>query len=398
MRRGLVLLVLAMLCLLAGCTAWMGGSYASVTPHAEGYAQTEPVDTAVASSQSELISVLARLVKNHTDQASVDVSQYEGDLEKELDLAVLEVMETDPVVAYAAEDIRLQQAEVGVRQMVSVEITYSRTQEELQAIQTAWGESGMKSKVTAALERVEPAITLQVTNYQPVNLDLFVRTYYENHLETIMECPQVVVQVYPEQGSERVVEIQFLYSASQETLLQMRQEVQVLLNSAAGYVEGQTSEEIKANRLYAFLRPLFVQSRPSETPVYSLLCVGTGDSRSVAMVYGLLCRRVGLDCQVVSGTSNGREWYWNILRLDGTYYHVDVLSDLETGTLRTRYDEDMEGYVWNTKSCPSCPKPLPPATEETAPPETEETQESRPAEESTAPEEETTEPEETPGE
>ena len=82
------------------------------------------MDTAVASSQSELISVLARLVKNHTDQASVDVSQYEGDLEKELDLAVLKVMETDPVVAYAAEDIRLQQTEVGVRQMVSVEITY----------------------------------------------------------------------------------------------------------------------------------------------------------------------------------------------------------------------------------------------------------------------------------
>lgn len=95
MRRGLVLLALAIVCLLAGCTAWMGGSYASVTPHAEGYAQTEPVDTAVASSQSELISVLARLVQNHTDQASVDVSQYEGDLEKELDLAVLKVMETD---------------------------------------------------------------------------------------------------------------------------------------------------------------------------------------------------------------------------------------------------------------------------------------------------------------
>ena len=116
--------------------------------------------------------------------------------------------------------------------------------------------------MTAALERVEPAITLQVTNYQPVNLDLFVRTYYEDHLETIMECPQVVVQVYPEQGSERVVEIQFLYSASQETLLQMRQEVQVLLNSAAGYVEGQTSEEIKASRLYAFLRPSSFRADP----------------------------------------------------------------------------------------------------------------------------------------
>ncbi len=215
-------------------------------------------------------------MKNHTDQATVDVSQYDGNLEKELDLATREVMETDPVVAYAVEDIRLQQTEVGVRQMVSVEILYSRTQEEIQAIQSAWGESGIKNRVIGALERAEPAITLQVANYQPVNLDRFVRTYYEEHLETIMECPQVVVQVYPDQGSERVVEIQFRYSISQETLLQMRRDVQVLLNSAAGYVEGLTSEQVKANRLYAFLRPLFVQSRPSETPVYSLLCVGAG--------------------------------------------------------------------------------------------------------------------------
>ena len=64
-----------------------------------------------------------------------------------------------------------------------------------------------------------------MANYQPVNLDRFVRTYYEEHLETIMECPQVVVQVYPDQGSERVVEIQFRYSISQETLLQMLGEV-----------------------------------------------------------------------------------------------------------------------------------------------------------------------------
>ena len=256
MRRGLVLLALAIVCLLAGCTAWMGGSYASVTPHAEGYAQTEPVDTAVASSQSELISVLARLVKNHTDQASVDVSQYEGDLEKELDLAVLKVMETDPVVAYAAEDIRLQQTEVGVRQMVSVEITYSRTQEELQAIQTAWGENGIKSRVTAALERVEPAITLQVTNYQPVNLDLFVRTYYEDHLETIMECPQVVVQVYPSREASGWWKFNSCTAPARDPPADAPGGAGAS-ELAAGYVEGQTSEEIKASRLYAFsLRPL----------------------------------------------------------------------------------------------------------------------------------------------
>ena len=167
----------------------------------------------------------------------------------------------------------------------------------------------------------------------------------------------------PGPGSERVVEIQFRYSISQETLLQMRRDVQVLLNSAAGYVEGLTSEQVKANRLYAFLRPLFVQSRPSETPVYSLLCVGAGDSRSVAMVYGLLCRRAG------AGLPGGfRHQQRPGVVLEHPPARRGVLScgcadGYGRGTLLARYDEDMEGYVWNTKSCPPCPKPVPLPTE-----------------------------------
>lgn len=83
----------------------------------------------------------------------------------------------------------------------------------------------------------------------------------------------------------------------------------------------------------------------------------------MAMVYGLLCRQAGLDCRVVSGTSSGRQWYWNIVELDGRYCHVDLLTDLEGDQLVLRYDEDMTDYVWNTKNYPACPKPEPPATE-----------------------------------
>ena len=36
MRGKMALPVLALLCLLTGCTAWTGDSYVSVTPHAEG--------------------------------------------------------------------------------------------------------------------------------------------------------------------------------------------------------------------------------------------------------------------------------------------------------------------------------------------------------------------------
>ena len=400
MRRGMWLFCLGFgLCLLAGCSAWLGGGYASVTPHAEAYAQTDPADTETASDYQQLRQVLIHLVENYVDQASVDVTRYGDELEGDLDRSIQWVRENNPVVAYAVQDIQAEAAEVGARRSVSVSISYRRTQEELQAVQPTLGGSGVEDKVSGALERAEAEITLQVSGYQPMDLEAFVQTYYQEHLDTVMECPEVSVQLYPKQGSTRIMEIQFQYTNSRETLLQMKQNVQVLLNSALGYVEGQASEQLKAERLYAFLRPLFVQTGPSATPVYSLLCVGVGDSRSMAMVYGLLCRQAGLDCRVVSGTSSGRQWYWNIVELDGRYCHVDLLTDLEGDQLVLRYDEDMTDYVWNTKNYPACPKPEPPATEPEG--ETTEPAESEPeetVEAQTPPEplpEEPTQPEQT---
>lgn len=397
-RAGKWILLLALAFLLAGCSTWKRDTYVSVKPHAEGYAQTDPEDTEVASSYPELLELLEYLVQNYAGQATVDVSQYGEDLEADLERIVREVKRTDPLAAYAVGDIGLELAEVGARRVVSVTIDYCRTQEQLQEIQSAWGVNGVKNKVIQALEAAEPAITLRVTGYEPINLAVQVRTYYEEHLDTVMECPQVTVQVYPDSGNVRVMEIQFQYSTNQEALLRMKRDVQVMLDSAAGYVGGQTSERVKAERLYSFLRPLFVQAGPSATPVYSLLCVGVGDSQSMAMVYALLCRQAGLDCQVVSGSSNGREWHWNILCLDGVYYHADILADWEGGELTLRCDEEMTNYIWNTGMYPACPPPeesekgTEPSWESSLP--TEEPTEAAPEPTEEEPTRSTTEPEE----
>lgn len=114
MRRGMWLFCLGFgLCLLAGCSAWLGGGYASVTPHAEAYAQTDPADTETASDYQQLRQVLIHLVENYIDQASVDVTRYGDELEGDLDRSIQWVRENNPVVAYAVQDIQAEAAEVG---------------------------------------------------------------------------------------------------------------------------------------------------------------------------------------------------------------------------------------------------------------------------------------------
>ena len=89
---------------------------------------------------------------------------------------------------------------------------------------------------------------------------------------------------------------------------------------------------------------------PSITPAYSLLRYGVGDSRAFATVYAAMCRRVGLECQVVAGTKAGEPWFWNIVCDDGLHFHVDLLR----GNYRGMLDGEMGGYVWDYSGYPAC--------------------------------------------
>ena len=175
----------------------------------------------------------------------------------------------------------------------------------------------------------------------------------------------------------------------------MQQDVSESLRAAEIYVRYCTSETEKASLLFTYLAERFpYQEGTSRTPVYSALCQGIADSKSMAQSWQLLCDEAGLTCQTVSGMRGSESYYWNIMQLDGGYCHVDILRDLlGGGTLRLRYDEDMTGeYYWDQPQMPACPAPVPeeepPIEEEPEPPAEEDPGETVPSEEEPAPPEE----------
>lgn len=53
----------------------------------------------------------------------------------------------------------------------------------------------------------------------------------------------------------------------------------------------------------------------------------SGICEAYANTFNLLSNLAGLDCDVVTGTMDGVGHAWNIIKLDGEYYHIDVTSD-----------------------------------------------------------------------
>ncbi len=367
MKKRLILLILASCLLLGGC-GWMDGSYLSVTPHQEQSIGTQSKDVA-ASNYLQLRTVLEDMVDSGMESAVINVAEYRQELLNEgIANAVAYAAERYPLGAWAVDQITYEIGTGAGQPAISVNISYIHGRSEIRKIKTASGMEKAERLITDALEACSDSVVMLVSEYQATDFVQVVEDYMDEHPNTVMEMPQVAVGIYPEAGSSRILEVKFTYETSRESLRQMQQQVQRVFASAALYVNSDGTDEQKYAQLYTFLMERSdYEVQTSITPAYSLLSHGVGDCEAFAAVYAAMCRRAGLDCQVVSGTKDGQSWYWNMIRVDDAYCHVDLLRCAEEGMFQRLTDGQMQGYVWDYSAYGSADA----VTAETVPAETE---------------------------
>lgn len=381
------LLLLCLALLLTGCN-WMGGTYVSVVPYEKKDDHLDQGITAVSSYQ-ELRTVLIHMIDAGEDSRTLSLEHFNSDqVETNVKLAIRNVLTSHPVAAYAVKDVTYDFGSTGGLSAVVLTVQYNHNRSQIKTLRQVKGMNAAKTLISGALERLEPDIVFQVTDFRNMDFDQFVRDYALEHPDMIMELPQITESVYPETGTTRIVELKFTYETSRDALKTMQNYVRPRFSSAAMFVSGEESPEIRFQKLYAFLMETSEYTfETSITPTYSLLRHSVGDSRAFATVYAAMCRRAGLDCRVISGTREGEPWSWNLISFEERYYHLDLVECHQGGSYQLYFDEEMTGYVWDYAAHPqSVPPELPPET--TAPPE--------PTEPEDTPDE--TEPETTPPE
>lgn len=343
-RRCLAALVLAAV-MLSGC-GWMDGSYVSVTPHEVGREQSREGEIIAVSSYAELRSALVELVDSGTEESLLSLAEYpREDAVADMERAIEHVMGVYPLGAYAVESIDYAFGTALGASALSVDISYRHSREELDRIRTVRWTSGAEQAVKEALHNFDDELVLQITGYQQTDFEAMVRAYARENPDRIMETPQVTVNVYPDRGDTRVVELIFDYRTNRETLRSMQEQVQPVFSSAALYVSGQADDGTKFAQLQSFLMERLEYSiAPVVTPAYSLLCLGVGDSESFALVYAAMCSRIGLEAGIVEGTLEGQPHFWNRICIDGSWYHLDLLDARQ---FQPKTDAEMTGYEWD---------------------------------------------------
>ncbi len=345
------------LCLaLSGCSTLLEGSYAWSAPHQSQEIQSDP-DNVHASNYLELISALGNLAINGIETGIVYIPQYDTTrFETDMDSAITHVLTTNPIAAYAVDEILWELGSHSGQRAVSISISYLHDRSEIRKIEHVATIAEANDALFNALDDISPSLVLYLNEYTPTDFLSIAERYAFEHPESVMEMPQIKINIYPQQGVARVVEFKFQYSTNRDTLRSMHSQVTSILSAAQSYVSGTTQQSQKLNQLYSFLMEHFdYKIETSMTPAYSLLCHGVGDPKAFATVYASMCRDAGLACEVITGTYQGQHWYWNLVQLDGAYYHVDLLNSSQFGYLMLQLDAYMTGYVWDYSAYPATP-------------------------------------------
>ena len=350
----LITMVLVTCSILSGCNTWMAGDYLSFTPH-EPY-QDVTGDTVIeVASYPQLRNALSELVRNCAESAIISITSFSNaTVDYYVNTAIDFVINSTALGAYAVDKITYEIGTNRGASVVAFNIKYCHSRSEILGIQNVRNKDEMITAITSAMNDNALYLALHTENHVAIDFIQLVQEYTNEHPDIVMEHPKVASFVYPERGTERIVELIFTYQTERDALQDMQKRVSEIFTSAELYVKDTTQVKDIYSRLFSFLMERDDYTiETSITPSYSLLQHGVGDSRAFANVYAAMCRRADLDCTVISGTRDANPWCWNLVRYRGKYYHVDLLRCNENDEFVMRTDAEMTGYVWDYSAYPA---------------------------------------------
>ena len=125
-KVGVTAMLLAAALILCGCTSMLERNYSSSADHVD-YSVPEDSSILRAESYQALLNSILYYVSEHSGGGTIRLYNYTGNVETDLAAACSEVMETDPLGAYAVSDIDYTSTRILTYYEIDVHISYLHT-------------------------------------------------------------------------------------------------------------------------------------------------------------------------------------------------------------------------------------------------------------------------------
>ena len=354
MKRQLLAGMIALVLLLGtGCSALLSRQYVYVTTHtATPTAEGDP-SVLRAESYQELVNALIYFIGQGQETGSIRLYMDSDSVETDLENACLEVVQEDPLGAYAVEYIKHSVNSVVTYNQADVQIIYRRTKEQVASIVSVTGTTAIRSELKSALATFAPEQVLRISYFDGDTdyIQTLVREAYYAAPATALGMPQAEISIYPDSGRQRIVEILLTYPLDIQELerrqLLLEQKLPALLQAPSA-AQGQ-------ERLLAAARSVLgagsYQPSSGGNTAYHVLVEGQGDSEGMALAMALMCQSLDISFQVVQGTLAGQPHFWTVVETESGWRHLDLTADTP---LLTDEEQAALGYAWDGEAIPAC--------------------------------------------
>ena len=337
--------------LLCGCSRLAEGDYQVVTEHVEASLNPETTGRLFeVHTYSGLKHAVQDLVNTGTEDGIVRAVEYSGIIRDDISKACLEVARSTPMGAYAVEYMTHSVNRILSYDEVSIHIHYKLTREEISEVRSVSSLTDFYARIDEGLDSGKEYLALQIATLalNDRSIKNYVSGYYQQHPDSLLSLPDLSVSFYPsEEYVQKIITLALDYHIPPEDRTVMLNELQDRAEALTRGID-HTQTGLAAMRCCAAVGDRLDRTSTRGRTAYDVLVSGSGNSEGCAMAYQLLCSMCGVPCQVISGRLNSETHYWNLILLDGDYYHVDcsacVGGGLENGFLKQ--DSDLWGSYW----------------------------------------------------
>jgi len=346
--------------LLCGCS-WLDKEYVSIHDYVASEEEQSITGSRITvhSFKALLSALLGMTYAGRTEGSIVFDPAYVGDAGEDMERACRILRTEDALCAYCVENISYEFNKIVTINEANVTISYSKVSESPKRIVHLGFSSEAESAILEAFEKGTRILTLLVdrSGFSAEDMAAQVVKTYRDNPTVIPKKPEAAVNVFSGAGAQRLYEIHIDYGLSTAMLWQCRMELEIF-KPFAGLDKSSLSE---VERAYAACRYLVenctITDNPEENSAYAALIQKSANSEGLAFAYVELCRQLGVDCRIVYGQRDWKEHCWNIVRMDDSYYHVDITQCAKGGPALgfMQNDENFWGiYRWDVAAYPKC--------------------------------------------
>ena len=353
MKKRLLAVTAALSLLLCGCSAMLERDYLQITPHTTNPTAEGNPSVLKAESYQELVNALMHFITQGAETGAVRLYWDKETIESDLEKACLEVIQEDPLGAYAVDYIKYSVNPMVSYSEADVQITYRRTREQVASIVSATGTAAIRSELETALAAFAPERVLRISYFD--RDEEYIRTLcreaYLATPATALDMPEITVSIYPDQGRQRIVEIGLTYRLDGTELERRRGALAQTLQELTQPLLEQ-SEEAKLSDILGLLADSVNYDPGSGATAYHALTEGSANSQGLALALAALCESAGLNSQVVWGEWNERPHFWAVVQTQEGWRHLDPT---ENGIFFGTDNQAAEaGYSWIGQNIPVC--------------------------------------------